>query len=101
MKKTFFMPIILCILCIFAAKAQTDSLLLKKHLTVITKTNGFRSYENLSLLNKTADYTFKELGQYADTVFYQTYTVEGRVYKNVIANFGMKNTKTIVIGAHY
>jgi Zn-dependent M28 family amino/carboxypeptidase len=91
------------LLCLSAniATAQTDSVLLKQHLTTITKTNGFRSYENLSLLNKTADYIFKELEKYADTVFYQTYTVEGKLYKNVVADFGIKNPKTIVIGAHY
>jgi len=79
-----------------------DSSLIIKHLTAITKTNGYRNYENIPLLNKTADYIFSVFRQYADTTYFQSYQVEGKTYKNVICRYGSKSKKPlIIVGAHY
>ena len=82
--------------------AQSDSMLIIQHLKTITKTEGFRNYRNIPLLNKTAEYIFSIFNQYADTTYYQTYEVGGEIYKNVICRLGSGNNKPlVVIGAHY
>jgi len=79
-----------------------DSSLIVKHLTSITKTEGYRNYKNIQLLDKTADYIFSIFQQYADTVYFQPYLVEGRTYKNVVCRFGSTSKKPlIIVGAHY
>ncbi|MDR0547327.1 MAG: M28 family peptidase [Dysgonamonadaceae bacterium] len=82
--------------------AQSDSTLIIQHLKIITKTEGFRNYKNIPLLNKTAEYILSVFRQYADTAYYQPYQVNGQTYKNVICRVGSKNNKPlVVIGAHY
>ncbi|MES2587847.1 MAG: M28 family peptidase [Bacteroidota bacterium] len=78
-----------------------DTNLIKSHLTNITKTKTFRTYNNLALLNKTADYIRDEFLLYADSVSFQEFEVDGRIYKNVLCSFGIENKKRIVVGAHY
>ena len=70
--------------------AQSDIERIQKHLTAITKTEGFRNFEDTVTLNKVANYIFTEFSQYADTTYYQTYTVNNVNYKNVICRFGTK-----------
>jgi len=82
--------------------AQSDSLRIVQHLKTITKTDGYRNYKNVSLLNQTAEYIFSVFQQYADTVFYQPYQVNGVTYKNVICRLGNAHKKPlVVVGAHY
>jgi len=78
-----------------------DSISIKEHLTAITKTKKSRNYQNLQTLNGVGQYIYDEFQKYADTTYYQKYDVNGNEYKNVIAVFGSRHTKTIVIGAHY
>lgn len=97
---------ILCVVAIFASipvfSIEADTLLVKKHLTKITKTEGYRNHLNTKLLDQTAEYIFNVFDQYADTVFYQPYEVNGRMYRNVICRFGSTIKKPImVLGAHY
>jgi hypothetical protein len=80
---------------------KADTTRIKKQLTLITKTDKSRNYKNLKTLNKIGTYIYDNFKTYADTTYYQKYDVQGNEYKNVIAVFGSKNTKTIVIGAHY
>lgn len=80
---------------------KADTTKIKKHLTLITKTDKSRNYKNLKTLNKIGAYIFDEFKTYADSTYYQKYNVKGNEYKNVIAVFGSENSKTIVIGAHY
>jgi Zn-dependent M28 family amino/carboxypeptidase len=88
--------------CISQLHAQSDSLLIVQHLKTITKTNGYRNYKDISILNQTAEYIFSVFSQYADTVFYQPYQVKGELYKNVVCRLGSSNNKPlVVIGAHY
>jgi len=82
-------------------KINADTLKIKEHLIAITKTDKSRNYKNIKTLNNVASYIYNEFHQYADTTYYQKYDVKGQEYKNVIAVFGSKNKKTIVIGAHY
>lgn len=83
------------------AMIPSDTTIIKSHLTVLTKTKGFRTYTNIDLLNKTADYIQTVFGNYSDSVSVQEYSVNGQVYKNVICSFGTENKKRIIVGAHY
>jgi hypothetical protein len=82
-------------------KVYSDKLRIEKDLQVITKTPKSRNYLNIETLNFVAQYIFDELSKTCDTVYYQTYIVEGIEYKNVIATIGVKKKERIVIGAHY
>ncbi len=79
----------------------SDTNRIKAHLTNITKTSTFRTFNNIALLNKTADYIKTEFLLYSDSVTFQEYQVQGKTYKNVICSFGTENEKRIIIGAHY
>lgn len=83
------------------ANTRTDTALIKAHLKAITKTDGFRTHDNIQLLNKTADYIFNVFDRSSDTTYFQEFIVNGKTYKNVICSFGLKNTKRIIVGAHY
>jgi hypothetical protein len=85
----------------YYAFSQTDTLRLSSHLKKITETSDFRHFMNPHILDQVAEYIKIELENSADSVYYQEFTVNGTVYKNVIASYGMKNTSTIVVGAHY
>lgn len=90
--------------CFFftALKAnETDTLSIKLHLENIINTEHPRNYKHLESLNAVADYIYKDFENYADTVYYQHYTVNGEKYKNVICVFGSDLQKTVVVGAHY
>jgi hypothetical protein len=87
--------------CAFSTFSQSDTVLMKKHLTYLSVNREARNYQNLDRLNAVADYLFFELEKYADTTYFQTYKVNGVTYKNVIAKFNPSNAKRTVIGAHY
>ena len=71
------------------------------HLETITKTNLSRNYLNIETLNFVAGYIFDELTKYCDTVYYQTFMVNGKEYKNVIGSVCTNKPDRIIIGAHY
>lgn len=82
--------------------AQTsDTIIIKDHLTSITKTERFRTYRDLDQLNATADYIKEVFAQYSDSISIQEYTVDNQVYKNIICSFGTEHQKRIIVGAHY
>lgn len=83
------------------AMSDSDTTLIKSHLTTITKTAKFRNHKNVDQLNKTAEYIKAVFGKYTDSISIQEFTVNGQIYKNVIASFGTGNTKRIIVGAHY
>lgn len=96
------LSILLLFILVFNYSAQSsDTNLIVRHLTEITKTKGFRHFLNVDLLNKTADYISNDFKKYADTVYFQEYQVKGLTYKNVICSFGTKNKDRIIVGAHY
>jgi hypothetical protein len=99
------MKSILIVLSVFSVFCcgfgQTDTLRLSNHLKKITKTSDFRHFMNPHILDQVAEYIKVELESSADSVYYQEFNVNGTVYKNVIASYGIKNASTIVVGAHY
>src|SRR3954469_15985023 len=93
--------LLLLVLLPLAGNAQTDSLLVRHHLSMLTKTPEHRNYEHLDQLNDVALYIFNEFATYADTTYYQTYLIGTRTYRNVICSFGTQFDERIVVGAHY
>jgi Zn-dependent M28 family amino/carboxypeptidase len=67
----------------------------------ITKTEKSRNHNNIDILNETAAYIHSELSKQCDTVFYQTFVVDNKEYKNVIGSVGSQHKERIIIGAHY
>ena len=85
----------------FEINARSDSVRIIQYLTTITKTDGYRNYRNVPLLNQTAEYIFSVFSQYADTTYYQTFQAN-ETYMNVVCRIGNTNDKPLVIvGAHY
>ena len=81
---------------------QSDDIRIMQHLKTITKTDSYRNYKNILLLNQTAEYIFSVFSQYADTTYYQQFQAMGETYKNVVCRLGSANNKPlVVIGAHY
>lgn len=70
-------------------------------LHTITKTEQSRNFKNIEALNFVAQYIFNEFSKSCDTVFFQTYLVNGVEYKNVIGSVGLDNKERIIVGAHY
>lgn len=80
---------------------HSDTLRIVNDLKIITKTPLSRNYRNTETLNFIADYVFSELSKTCDTVYFQTYLVNGAEYKNVIGVLGIRKAERLVIGAHY
>ena len=78
-----------------------DSLNLKKTVAFLSDLKPARNYKNPEILDSVADYIYNCLKKNADTVYYQNFKVKGINYKNVIAKYGIKHSKKIILGAHY
>lgn len=89
------------LLCGFISYSQSDTTRIRELLIELTKTPKPRNYKNLDQLNETAAFIYSYFRQYADTVFYQTYEVNGITYGNVVARFGDTINERLIIGAHY
>lgn len=79
----------------------SDTVRIKNDLRIITKTTNSRNYKNVKTLNFVADYIFNELAKNCDTVYFQSYFVNGIEYRNVIGSIGTDNPERIIVGAHY
>lgn len=80
---------------------NTDTIAIKNHLKNITKTPSYRNHQNIEQLNAIADYIKTDFLMYSDSVSFQEYEVDGKIYKNVICSFGTENPQRIIVGAHY
>ena len=100
----YFLVIFLSIIS-FENYAQTNQKSnienIKKHLSIITKTEKPRNFKNLETLNFVANYIKLELNKVCDSVEFQNFNVDGNEYKNVIGTIGLEHQQRIIIGAHY
>jgi hypothetical protein len=78
-----------------------DTTSIRLHLTALTKTQSFRTHNNVAQLNQTADYIRSKFALYTNVISIQEYSAGGQSYRNIIASFGTNNSKRIIIGAHY
>lgn len=74
---------------------------LRSHVVMLSETFAPRNYKRIWNLNKCADYISQQFEAAGADVSEQTYEVEGREYRNIIACFGPETDSRIVIGAHY
>jgi hypothetical protein len=79
----------------------SDTTQIKRDMDSIIKTPGYRNYQNIDALNYTADYIKRQLLLISDSVFEQSYEVNGKQYKNIIASINTDKKERIIIGAHY
>jgi len=69
-----------------------------KYLTTI---NPPRNFKNISSLNKIANFIAMQFRKIGLNVYFQTFEVRGKMYKNVIASFNTQYEKRFVFGGHY
>ncbi|MBG8553569.1 M28 family peptidase [Hymenobacter sp. BT594] len=99
----------LALLCIVAAPAmaqpsaaaEADTAQLRRHIVALTSTPEPRNYLHLASLNQAADYIKAELAAAGARPIEQTYTVEGREYRNILGSFGPADGPRLILGAHY
>jgi hypothetical protein len=80
----------------------SDTAIIRSMLRTITKTDGYRTHQNIEQLNKTSELIRSVFLQYSTEVSIQEFpALKGKIYRNVICSFGTENTKRIIVGAHY
>ncbi len=94
-------PLLLLLLPPLLPAQSADTSRIAQHLRTLTKTPLARNYRELATLNQAADYLRQQLDPYADTTYFQPYSIGGDSYKNVVAVFSGASEATIVVGAHY
>lgn len=99
--KIISFSLFICMFFLGFSQNESNIDAIKNHLTGITKTDSYRNFSNITLLNTTADYIKKEFEKSSDSVYFQEFKVKGNTYKNVIASFGTTHKKRIIVGAHY
>ena len=74
---------------------------LEAHVKFLSELTPARNYKNIQSLNAAADYIERNFIAYGYSPQQQTYEVEGRQYRNIIASYGSPKAPVFVIGAHY
>lgn len=85
----------------FLLAQKADTVVILNHLNNIINTPEPRNCLHPEILDQVAEYIHDELENSCDSVAYQTYTVGGIEYRNVIGSIGLDKPERIVIGAHY
>ncbi len=67
----------------------------------LTSIQPARNHANVASLNRAADYIAGEFGKLACRVSVQTFQIERKEYKNIIASFGPEDAERVIVGAHY
>lgn len=96
-----FLILMTCCCLNTRASDKADTARIYKDLKLITQTSVARNYLHPEQLDEVAAYIYRELKQVCDTVYYQPYTVNGTVYRNVVGQSGPEAGPLLVIGAHY
>lgn len=78
-----------------------DPAALERHVRMLSETLHPRSFENAANLAAAADYVLHQFNRVGARTDVQTYQVDGRSYRNIIARFGPETGALLVIGAHY
>ena len=104
--RLFLLLLALCTLSAAHAKdvkspATVDPAALERHVRMLSQEFVPRSAADVANLAKTADYIARHLEATGAAVSFQSYEVDGRPYKNVIARYGLASEEITVVGAHY
>jgi hypothetical protein len=102
MRPVKLLPAFLAVLISLCTKGEeADTSLIRYYLKTLTNTAAPRCEDNTMQLDKTAAFIRSVFEKYSDSVSEQPYTVNGKIYRNVICSFGTENEKRIIVGAHY
>jgi Zn-dependent M28 family amino/carboxypeptidase len=74
---------------------------LESHVRALSETFHPRDFSHPENLERVADYVAEHLAKAGGHVESQSYRVEDRSYRNIIARFGPETAERLVIGAHY
>lgn len=106
-KRSYFFISVCVLVCLQIGRAaQTPEISgaakrLHADVQALTSIQPPRHYQNISSLDRAAEYIFKEFAKCTERVEYQVFKADGNEYKNVIAAFGPENGERLVVGAHY
>ena len=70
-------------------------------LIAITKTKKSRNHRNIETLDSVGTYIYSVFLSNCDSAYFQEYSVNGTIYRNIIGIKGIQNKKRIIVGAHY
>jgi len=79
----------------------SDTIKIRRNLEAIINTSKSRYFLNVDVLDSVAEHIRVELIKTTSRVTTQDFQVRNKNYKNVIASFGPKEGKRIIVGAHY
>ena len=74
---------------------------LESHVRMLSETFRPRDYKHPKNLNLIGDYLQSQFKASGGRVSEQAYKVDGVIFKNIIAKFGLENGPRIIVGAHY
>ena len=74
---------------------------LEKHVRMLAVTLHPRSVDNLTNLDRAADYVLEQLRATGAETAEQAVEADGKQFRNLIARFGPRDGPVLVIGAHY
>lgn len=84
-----------------SAERTVDPARLEAHVRKLSVELGPRDESHVENLDRVAAYIKDELSQTTPLVSEQPYRLEGKSYRNVIAQFGPETEERIIVGAHY
>lgn len=82
-------------------KASVNIVNVEKNVTFLAEIDPPRNHQNLSSLNRAADYIFGKFSEIGYSPTNQEFNVNGNSYRNIVASIGPKDSPVLVIGAHY
>jgi Zn-dependent M28 family amino/carboxypeptidase len=80
---------------------MVDPARLEAHVRKLSVELGPRDESHIENLDRVAAYIKNEFSQTTALVSEQPYRVQGKSYRNVIAQFGPESAERIIVGAHY
>src|SRR5215467_11278345 len=84
-----------------SAIRTVDPARLETHVRKLSVELGPRDESHIENLDRVAAYIKNEFSQTTTLVSEQPFRVEGKSYRNVIAQFGPESAERIIVGAHY
>jgi len=84
-----------------SSERTVDPARLEAHVRKLSVELGPRDESHIENLDRVATYIKNEFSQSTALVSEQPYRVEGKSYRNVIAQFGPESAERIIVGAHY
>jgi hypothetical protein len=78
-----------------------DTILIRKNLETIINTPKKRNFQNVDVLDSTANYIKSQFSTCTNRVTVQKFEARNKSYSNVIASFGPEGGERIIVGAHY